>query len=82
MNPDDLRKADAIEVVVGQGAKPGGGGMLMGHKINERVASMRTLPVGIDQPSKSSNFGRSPAGRSLYMSKSALLGRTTTRRCR
>src|ERR1700754_4516570 len=28
MNPDDLRKADAIEVVIGQGAKPGGGGML------------------------------------------------------
>ena len=26
MNPDDLRRADAIEVVVGQGAKPGGGG--------------------------------------------------------
>jgi len=25
MNPDDLRKADAIEIVVGQGAKPGGG---------------------------------------------------------
>ena len=37
MNPDDLRKADAIEVVVGQGAKPGGGGMLLGQKINERV---------------------------------------------
>src|SRR5712692_9316041 len=30
MNLDDLRKADAIEVVVGQGAKPGGGGMLLG----------------------------------------------------
>src|SRR6187431_2428847 len=30
MNPDDLRRADAIEVVVGQGAKPGGGGMLLG----------------------------------------------------
>src|SRR5438067_8771958 len=28
LNPDDLRRADAIEVVVGQGAKPGGGGML------------------------------------------------------
>src|ERR687889_1150250 len=28
MNTDDLRRADAIEVVVGQGAKPGGGGML------------------------------------------------------
>ena len=26
MNPDDLRQADAIEVVIGQGAKPGGGG--------------------------------------------------------
>ena len=51
MNPDDLRKADAIEVVVGQGAKPGGGGMLLGQKINKRVAAMRTLPEGIDQRS-------------------------------
>ena len=51
MNPDDLRKADAIEIVVGQGAKPGGGGMLLGQKINERVAEMRTLPKGIDQRS-------------------------------
>jgi glutamate synthase domain-containing protein 2 len=51
MNPDDLRKADAIEVVVGQGAKPGGGGMLLGQKITERVAGMRTLPPGIDQRS-------------------------------
>ncbi|RPG55537.1 MAG: FMN-binding glutamate synthase family protein, partial [Flavobacteriales bacterium TMED235] len=32
MNPNDLRKADAIEIVVGQGAKPGGGGMLLGQK--------------------------------------------------
>ncbi|HEY5793379.1 MAG TPA: FMN-binding glutamate synthase family protein [Bosea sp. (in: a-proteobacteria)] len=51
MNPDDLRAADAIEIVVGQGAKPGGGGMLLGQKITERVAAMRTLPVGIDQRS-------------------------------
>ena len=51
MNPDDLRKADAIEVVVGQGAKPGGGGMLLGQKITERVARMRALPEGIDQRS-------------------------------
>ena len=51
MNPDDLRRADAIEVVVGQGAKPGGGGMLLGHKISARVADMRTLPEGIDQRS-------------------------------
>jgi glutamate synthase domain-containing protein 2 len=51
MEPDQLRKADAIEIVVGQGAKPGGGGMLLGRKITERVAEMRTLPQGIDQRS-------------------------------
>ena len=51
MNPDDLRRADAIEIVVGQGAKPGGGGMLLGQKISDRVAEMRRLPQGIDQRS-------------------------------
>lgn len=51
MNPNHLRRADAIEVVVGQGAKPGGGGMLLGQKISERVAGMRCLPSGIDQRS-------------------------------
>src|SRR5277367_5053507 len=50
-NPDDLRMADAIEIVVGQGAKPGGGGMLLGQKVSPRVAVMRTLPPGIDQRS-------------------------------
>jgi methylamine---glutamate N-methyltransferase subunit C len=50
---DHLRAADAIEVVVGQGAKPGGGGMLLGQKVSERVAGMRTLPAGIDQRSAS-----------------------------
>ncbi len=52
-NPDDLRRADAIEVVIGQGAKPGGGGMLLGQKINPRVAQMRVLPAGVDQRSAS-----------------------------
>ena len=51
LNPDDLRKADAIEIVVGQGAKPGGGGMLLGLKVGKRIAEMRTLPEGIDQRS-------------------------------
>jgi glutamate synthase domain-containing protein 2 len=51
MNPDDLRRADAIEIVIGQGAKPGGGGLLLGQKISERVAGMRNLPAGIDQRS-------------------------------
>jgi glutamate synthase domain-containing protein 2 len=53
MNPDDLRRADAIEVVIGQGAKPGGGGMLLGQKVSERVAAMRKLPPLIDQRSAS-----------------------------
>jgi glutamate synthase domain-containing protein 2 len=53
MNPDDLRAADAIEIVIGQGAKPGGGGMLLGQKITDRVAAMRVLPPGIDQRSAS-----------------------------
>jgi glutamate synthase domain-containing protein 2 len=79
MNPDDLRKADAIEVVIGQGAKPGGGGMLLGQKISDRVANMRNLPKGIDQRSacrhptgpartiwrsRSRNCARSPTGKS------------------
>ncbi|MBG6509493.1 FMN-binding glutamate synthase family protein [Pseudomonas aeruginosa] len=51
MTPADLRKADAIEIVLGQGAKPGGGGMLLGMKVTERVAGMRTLPIGVDQRS-------------------------------
>ena len=70
MNPRDLRRADAIEIVVGQGAKPGGGGMLLGQKISDRVAAMRDLPQGIDQRSgqrtipsaKTSNHTASPAG--------------------
>src|SRR6187431_1956732 len=53
MNPDDLRRADAVEIVVGQGAKPGGGGMLLGQKISDRVAEMRDLPKGVDQRSAS-----------------------------
>src|SRR5271170_2481881 len=51
LDPVHLRACEAIEIVVGQGAKPGGGGMLLGQKITERVAQMRTLPAGIDQRS-------------------------------
>jgi len=50
-NPADLKQADAIEIVVGQGAKPGGGGLLLGQKVNKVVAGMRTLPEGVDQRS-------------------------------
>jgi glutamate synthase domain-containing protein 2 len=40
MNPDDLRRADAIEVVVGQGAKPGGGGT---NVVNVILVDFRAL---------------------------------------
>lgn len=48
---DHLRRADAIEIAVGQGAKPGTGGLLLGMKVSERVAKMRSLPLGVDQRS-------------------------------
>ena len=50
-SPRDLIQADAIEIVVGQGAKPGTGGLLMGVKVLDDVAEMRDLPSGIDQRS-------------------------------
>src|SRR6267378_8549314 len=45
-DPDDLKAADAIEVVVGQGAKPGTGGLLLGNKVSPIIAEQRTLPEG------------------------------------
>lgn len=50
-NPDHLEAADAVEVVIGQGAKPGTGGVLLGSKVSEVIAEQRTLPVGVDQRS-------------------------------
>ena len=48
MNPDDLRRCDAIEIVIGQGANLEAA-LLLGEKIDERVAKMRDLPAGIDR---------------------------------
>ncbi len=50
-NPHHLVNAQAVEIVVGQGAKPGTGGMLMGVKVLDEIAEMRDLPTGIDQRS-------------------------------
>ncbi len=50
-NPHHLAQAQAVEIVVGQGAKPGTGGMLMGVKVLDHIAEMRDLPAGIDQRS-------------------------------
>lgn len=43
-----LRAADAIEIKIGQGAKPGMGGHLLAKKITEDIAEIRRIPLGID----------------------------------
>ncbi|HYM50775.1 MAG TPA: FMN-binding glutamate synthase family protein [Candidatus Limnocylindrales bacterium] len=50
-DPDHLKMAEAIEIVIGQGAKPGTGGVLLGSKVSAVIAEQRTLPVGVDQRS-------------------------------
>src|SRR5881396_3565371 len=51
INVHDLRKADAIELTIGQGAKPGTGGLLLGSKVSPQIAKIRDLPPGVDQRS-------------------------------
>ena len=41
-----LKKADAIEIKIGQGAKGGMGGLLPGGKVTEEIAKIRNVPVG------------------------------------
>ena len=47
----DLRVADGIELTIGQGAKPGTGGLLLESKTVGDVAIQRDLPEGVDQRS-------------------------------
>jgi glutamate synthase domain-containing protein 2 len=51
INVHDLKRADAIELTIGQGAKPGTGGLLLGSKTRGDVAKQRDLPEGVDQRS-------------------------------
>src|SRR2546421_3305927 len=51
MNVHHLRQADAIELTIGQGAKPGTGGLLLGSKVSPEIARIRDLPPGVDQRS-------------------------------
>lgn len=41
-----LKSSDAIEIKIGQGAKPGQGGLLPGHKVTEEIAKVRKIPLG------------------------------------
>lgn len=43
-----LNSADAIEIKIGQGAKPGMGGHLMGEKVTAEVSAIRGIPEGSD----------------------------------
>jgi glutamate synthase domain-containing protein 2 len=43
-----LNQADAIELKIGQGAKPGMGGHLMGEKVTAEVSAIRGIPAGTD----------------------------------
>lgn len=49
----DLRKADAVEFYISQGAKPGLGGQLMASKVTDELAHIRGIPKGIDLRSPS-----------------------------
>ena len=51
INIHDARSADAIELTIGQGAKPGTGGLLLGSKVSNTIAEQRDLPIGVDQRS-------------------------------
>jgi glutamate synthase domain-containing protein 2 len=51
INIHDILKADAIELTIGQGAKPGTGGLLLGSKVSDEIARKRDLPIGVDQRS-------------------------------
>jgi len=52
-NIHDMRRADALEIYISQGAKPGLGGQLMAKKVTPELAEIRGIPPGIDLRSPS-----------------------------
>lgn len=50
---ENLKNADAIEIKIGQGTKPGMGGHLPGNKVTPEIAEVRNKPVGEDVKSPS-----------------------------
>lgn len=48
VTPENLRNADAIEIKIGQGTKPGMGGHLPGEKVTPEIARIRNKPLGED----------------------------------
>ncbi|MBM6738497.1 glutamate synthase-related protein [Faecalicatena fissicatena] len=48
VTPENLRNADAIEIKIGQGTKPGMGGHLPGEKVTREISQVRNKPMGKD----------------------------------
>lgn len=48
VSPDYLNAGAAIEIKIGQGAKPGIGGHLPGEKVTEDISRTRMIPIGTD----------------------------------
>ena len=48
VTPENLQNADAIEIKIGQGTKPGMGGHLPGEKVTEEISRIRNKPMGRD----------------------------------
>lgn len=51
INIHHMQLSDGIELTIGQGAKPGTGGLLLESKVSATIAKQRDLPVGVDQRS-------------------------------
>ncbi len=47
VTPEYLINADVLQIKIAQGAKPGEGGQLPGHKVNEMIASLRFARPGV-----------------------------------
>ena len=52
-NIHDMLRANALEIYISQGAKPGFGGQLMAKKVTSELAAIRGIPEGIDLRSPS-----------------------------
>ncbi len=48
VSEDYLKAAAAVEIKIGQGAKPGIGGHLPGEKVSKAISETRMIPVGSD----------------------------------
>ena len=53
---DYLLRSDAIEIKIGQGAKPGMGGHLLGEKVTAEIARVRGIPIGTDCLSPATHY--------------------------